>query len=265
MTDGQSNANTAPGPAIRIDRLAKVEEMHIDSSAAPVTHFAGPNQNIVVDAPYGQGRIIFVSDPYIYSNTGIGLADNVQFAINSVNAGAGALIAFDEYHQGFGRDRNRFLEFFAGTPIIAIFVQAVCLIGLVFYSQSRRFARAVPEPEPDRLTKLEYVSAMAELQQRSDAYDLAMENIYGDFRRRASRSVGLDNTTAGYGELARSISERTGSNVRDLSSLFFKCEEIIRGEPTNKAEILDLTSRLRTLESELNISRADRKRGGHGG
>ena len=132
------------------------------SLSGPVVHFGSTLGDVVADAPFGEGRIVYVSDPFIYSNVGIGLADNMQFAINSVNAGGG-LIAFDEYHQGFGRDQNRFLQFFAGTPIVAIFLQLVVLTGLVFFSRSRRFARPVPEPEPDRLSKLEYVSAMAEL------------------------------------------------------------------------------------------------------
>jgi hypothetical protein len=45
-----------------------------------------------------------------------------------------------------------------------------------------RFARALPANEPNRLFKLEYVSAMAELQRRTKVYDLAIENIYNEFR-----------------------------------------------------------------------------------
>jgi hypothetical protein len=58
------------------------------------------------------------------------------------------------------------------------------LIGLIFFSQSRRFARPLPPDEPNRLSKLEYVAAMAQLQQTTKGYDLAIENIYTDFRRR---------------------------------------------------------------------------------
>ena len=55
---------------------------------------------------------------------------------------------------------------------------------------------------------------MAELQQRTQAYDLAIENIYSDFRRRVSSLVGLDNTTTTRHELARRIAERTGDDQR---------------------------------------------------
>ncbi|MEQ1922515.1 MAG: hypothetical protein ABL952_08400, partial [Pyrinomonadaceae bacterium] len=155
---------------------------------------------------------------------------------------------------------NRFLQFFAGTPVVAIFLQAVVLIGLVFFSQSRRFARAVPEPEPDRLSKLEYVAAMAELQQRTRAFDLAIENIYTDFRRRVSRLLGLDNLTVKAHELSVAIADRSGLDRQRTEDILFKCEEIIRGEPTNKREVVELTTALREIEAKLGIRRAVEKK-----
>lgn len=225
------------------------------SQTAPMVHFASGDRNLVVDAPYGNGKIVFLADPYIISNGGIALVDNAQMAINLVVAGDG-IVAFDEYHQGYGTDNNRFLQFFAGTPVVAIFLQAVILVGFIFYSQSRRFARAVPEPEPDRLSKLEYVAAMAELQQRTRAFDLAIENIYTDFRRRVARLLGLDGFTAKSGEIATAITERTGLDRSKTEETLFKCEDIIRGEPTNKREVVTLIAALRELETKLGIKRA---------
>jgi hypothetical protein len=258
--DNDDEYEPAPFPTSQTAIKKAVDDISPIASAAPIAHFGSGENGMVVSMPYGAGRIVYVADPYIFSNGGIGLADNAQLAINTVAAGKG-LIAFDEFHQGYGQDRNRFLQFFEGTPVIAIFLQLILLVGFVFFSKSRRFARAVPEPEPDRLSKLEYVSAMAELQERTRAYDLAIENVYSDFRRRASRSLGLDNLSATYTELARAIAERTGDDNREVSSLLFKCEEIIRGEPTNKSETLELTASLRRLEAKLGISRAEKGRG----
>lgn len=225
------------------------------SQTAPLVHFASGDRNLVVEAPYGNGKIVFVADPYMISNSGIALVDNAQMAINTVATGDG-IIAFDEYHQGYGTDNNRFLQFFAGTPVVAIFLQAVILVGFIFYSQSRRFARAVPEPEPDRLSKLEYVAAMAELQQRTRAFDLAIENIYTDFRRRVARLLGLDGLTAKSVEIAKAIAERTGLDLSKTEETLFKCEDIIRGEPTNKKEVVSLIAALRDLEIKLGIKRS---------
>ncbi len=222
------------------------------SQYAPVAHIASDGRNILVDAPFGSGRIVYLSDPYVVSNGGIELVDNAQLAINIVSTAVGT-IAFDEYHQGFGGENNRFFEFFAGTPVVAIFFQCALLVGLIFFSQSRRFGRALPDTEPDRLSKLEYVSAMAELQQRTKAFDLAIENIYRDFRRRTARLVGVDNMSVSRTEFAARIAERSKADPNAVEDLLFKCDEIIIGEPTNKREVLSLVTRIREIEFALGL------------
>ncbi|MEQ1645220.1 MAG: DUF4350 domain-containing protein [Pyrinomonadaceae bacterium] len=248
---------------VNIQRIAPGKDERIPSTiesptdSGPLVHFANADRNLVVEAPFGSGKIVFVTDPYIVSNAGIAIADNAQLGINLV-ATNGGIIAFDEYHQGYGIDNNRFIQFFAGTPVVAIFIQAVVLIGFIFYSQSRRFARPVPEAEPDRLSKLEYVAAMAELQSRTRAYDLAIENIYNEFRRRAARLFGLEIHQATSRELAIRIAERVGLDRIQTETTLFKCEEIIRGEPTNKKQVVALTSELREIESKLGLARTRR-------
>ncbi len=224
---------------------------------APVVHFSDGEKNIAVDWPYGSGSIIMIADPYIVSNGGIGLADNVQFAVNVAGDGR---VVFDEYHHGFGSEQNRFIEYFAGTPALAILLQVVGLGALVLFSRSRRFARPVPEPESDRLSKLEYVSAMAELQRRTRAYDLAMENIFTDFRRRVTRHFGVDNRQTSRTRLAELIAAKTGQNAEELTTLFATCEAIVHGEPTREREILELTGRIREIEEGLGIMRRGRSK-----
>jgi hypothetical protein len=231
----------------------------VSALTAPVAHLSSGNKILLVDFPFGAGKIVFLTDPYIVSNAGIGLVDNAQLAVNIVAANDG-LIAFDEYHQGYGSNNNRLLSYFAGTPLLAIFLQFAVLAGLIFYSQSRRFARPLPEAEPNRLSKLEYVAAMAELQQRTRGYDLAIENIYTDFRRRVSRSLGVDNYTIARKDLAIMIAERAKIDANEAEDLMFKCEEIIYGEKTNKREVVRITVRLREIEEKLGLKRQRARR-----
>jgi len=228
--------------------------------SAPVVHLSADSRNILVDVPYGSGQIVFLSDPYIVANGGINLIDNAQLAVNIVTSREG-IIAFDEYHQGYGTNNNQLFRFFAGTPVIPIFLQLALILGLVFLSQSRRFARPVPSPEPNRLSKLEYVSAMAELQQRTKGYDLALENIYTDFRRRVSRLVGVDALKTRKQDLALLIVERLpDENPNELEELMQRSEDVMHGDKTNKKEVLRLTTRLREIEEKLGLQRRKRQR-----
>ncbi len=228
------------------------------SQIAPVVHLANREKNILVDVPYGSGRIVFLTDPFIVSNGGINLVDNAQIGINTV-ASRDGIIAFDEYHQGYGANDNRLFQYFAGTPVFPIIGQIVLLIGLIFFSQSRRFARPLPPDEPDRLSKLEYVAAMAQLQQRTKGYDLAIENIYTDFRRRVSRLLGVDNQSTSRKDLAHLLSERLNRDELEIYNLMRKCEDIMHGEPTNKKTVLHLASDLREIEETLGLAANGKK------
>ncbi len=230
------------------------EEIQTPALTAPFVHLSGGGKNLLADAPFGSGRIVYLADPFVVSNAGINLVDNAQMAINVVASRDGA-IAFDEYHQGFGTNNNRFLQYFAGTPVIAIFLQIALVLAFVFFSQSRRFARALPDVEPNRLSKLEYVAAMAELQRRTNAFDLAIENIYTDFRRRAARSVGADVFTTSREELARLIAERAGISEFETVAVMKKCEDIMHGAATNKKEVLTVATRLREIEERIGLKR----------
>ncbi|MBX3287997.1 MAG: DUF4350 domain-containing protein [Acidobacteria bacterium] len=233
------------------------EEEYEASFSAPVVHISDGDRVLLAEVPYGMGRIVVLADPFIVANGGISMADNARLAINL--AGSGPAV-FDEYHHGYGSGNNRLFEYFAGTPVIALLVQSALVLALVMYSRSRRFARAVPDPDPDRLSKLEYIAAMAELQQRTRAYDLAMENIYYDLRRRASRMLGVDGTAVKPEELAALISERSGLDREEVLRTILKCQAIVHGEPTNKNEMLRLTAWLRDAEEKLRLTRHRRTR-----
>jgi len=227
--------------------------------SAPVVHVVGNDRNVLVGIPYGAGEIVVLSDPFVVSNAGIGLVDNAQLAINVLSAGGG-IVAFDEFHQGYGANRNQFFAYFSGTPVLAIFGQLGLIVVLLMLSRSRRFARAVPEPEPDRRTKLEYVGAMAELQQRTKAYDLALENIFGDFRRRVSNLFGVDVRLTERRRLAGLIADRIKGDADEILAVLEKCQDIIHGEATNKKETVELAARLREIEGKLGMDRVVHRR-----
>src|SRR5574338_346119 len=64
-------------------------------SPAPVVHLVDDKGALLIDYAYGSGRVSVLTDPYIVSNGGIKLEDNLQLATNMLTEGGG-LIAFDE-------------------------------------------------------------------------------------------------------------------------------------------------------------------------
>lgn len=220
---------------------------------APVAHIGDADGAVVVDYNYGDGRVILVSDPYLISNGGLVLKDNLALAINVLGGPRNTgLIAFDEYHQGRGITRNAFASYFAGTSVLPIAGQIVVLVLVVLWTNGRRFARPLPLTQVDRRSSLEFVASMAELQERSRAYDLAIENIYTRTRRVLARHAGV-NYNSSRSEIAQRIAERSTIDRDELEKLMRECEEAINGEPVNSRDTIDIVKRLRKLERDLGL------------
>jgi hypothetical protein len=220
-------------------------------SPAPVANFMDDRGSLLVEYPHGKGRIVLLSDPYIVANNGIKLADNLQLAINVV-AGSGGVVAFDEFHQGRGATQNALIQYFEGTPVLAICAQLMLIGVAVVWSRGTRFGRPLPLPHVDRRSSLEFVASMAELHQRAKAHDLALENIYSRVRRVLVRHAGL-NQNASVGQIAARVAARSKLNQKQLESLMRSCEDTINGAPTSAKETLRLVKRLRGIEARLGL------------
>lgn len=223
----------------------------VSASPAPVVHISDNEGALLIDYNYGAGKVVLLSDPYLVSNGGIKLNDNLQLALNILTERDG-LIAFDEYHQGKGLSQNAFAGYFAGTPVLPIAAQVILLVLLVLWTNARRFGRPLPLARIDRRSSLEFVASMAELQLRSRAFDLAIENIYTRTRRVLARHAGVDYNSS-RSEIASRVAARSAIDAAKLEALMRQCEEAINGEPINGRDSLDLVKRLRKLERELGL------------
>jgi hypothetical protein len=226
-------------------------------SPAPVVHLATSKAPLLVDYHHGQGRIILLSDPFIVANGGISLKDNLQLAINLLTRSDG-LIAFDEFHQGYGTTHNAFVGYFSGTPVLAICGQIILLILLVLWTRGRRFARPLPLAQIDRRSSLEFVASMAELQQRARAFDLAIENIYSRTRRVLARYAGVDYNSPRK-VIAERIASRSTINAHQLETLMRQSEEAINGSGISERQSIELVKRLREVEATLGLRMRSRE------
>jgi hypothetical protein len=220
-------------------------------SPAPVVHLGDSQRALLVDYTLGNGRIVILSDPYIFSNGGLGLKDNLQLAINLLTTTEG-LIAFDEYHQGKGTTRNALIGYFSGTPILPILGQLVALILVILWTSSRRFARPLPLKQIDRRSSLEFVASMAELQHRARAFDLAIENVYTRTRRVLARYAGMEYNSP-RAEIASRVAARSSLESQALEVLMRQCEEAINGAPVTERQSIQLVKRLRDVERALGL------------
>lgn len=255
---GNDEAGTEPSPtASSSPAKSGPANPPTTSSPAPVAHLTSAGTIVLLDYAHGKGRIVLLSDPYIVANDGIALRDNLQLAINLVAASDG-ITAFDEYHHGRAITRNAFVNYFAGTPVLAICGQLALLVLLVLWTRGRRFARPLPLPQVDRRSSLEFVASMAELQQRAQAFDLAIENIYSRTRRVLARYAGVDYNTP-RAEIAARVAARSTLSAHQVETLMRQSEEAINGGGISERQSIQLVKRLRELESALGLRMRSRE------
>ncbi|MEO7970935.1 MAG: DUF4350 domain-containing protein [bacterium] len=223
---------------------------------APVVHLSVDGKSLLLDYPHGRGRIVILSDPFIVANDGINLKDNLQLGINLVSNNG--LIAFDEFHQGRGNTHNAFVNYFSGTPILALGGQLALLLILILWTRGRRFARPLPLTLVDRRSTLEFVASMAELQERARAFDLAIENIYGRTRRVLARYAGVDYNTP-RAEIAARVAARSSLEAHSLETLMRQSEEAINGASISERQSIQLVKRLREVENALGLRMRSRQ------
>ena len=225
----------------------------VDSRAA--TYHIGDDQTAVLaDVQVGKGRVVLLTDPYVIANNGISEADNVMVALNVLAERPAGTIVFDEYHHGYGASSTSggLMSYFRGTPVPWMMAQAGLIAALVVYSFGRRFGRPVPLRTERRTTNLEFVSSMANITRLAQASDLAMQNIYSEFRKRLCRFSGVP-ARIENDRLAAVAARRAALDERELAALLARCEQISKGAQVSESELLKLVSRTREIESQLGL------------
>jgi len=225
-------------------------------TGAPSVGYVGDSTGPALAAvPYGKGRVILLTDPYIIANNGLLKEENVKLALNIVREVApDKKIAFDEYHHGYDAkfQADGMLGYFSGTPVMWMLAQFGLLTLVVVYTRGRRFARALPLKEEDRASSLEFVGSMAHLQSLASASDLAIENIYGRFRQRLCRYAAMP-TNVTPRELAAAVGRRGRIPEGPLYKILVRCEEILAGTAVNDDELLSITTRIRGWQNDLRL------------
>ena len=219
----------------------------------PVVHIGDEAGAVLADFDLLKGRVLFLSDPFVVSNSGIGRGSNLTLVLNMLHA-LGApkkAILFDEFHHGYQSETNPLLAYLHGTPVLWILATSLLLVAAIFFSRGKRYGRPLPSPTLDRHSPLEFVSSMANLEQVSRARDLAVENIYPRFKSRMARLLGL-RLRSSPNEFAAAVARRrTSVSPDEMRRTIEESEAILAGHAIDDHRLVDLVARMRRIASRL--------------
>ncbi|MCI0661079.1 MAG: DUF4350 domain-containing protein [Acidobacteria bacterium] len=237
------------------------EDDSADTLESPVVHLGDAEGAILADFEYGEGRLVFLSDPFVIANNGIARGANLRLALNLINALSEDkdTILFDEYHHGYQSQSNPLVNYFRGTPMVWLLIQGALLCILAVYTYGRRFARPLPLPQIDRNSPLEFVGSMANLLQVARARDLALENIYPRFRSQLCRRLGISARANTQEIIAGLRYHHLPISEIDFRQALSDGEMVMKGEQIDDSHLVTIVRRMRRITAVLN--RGSLKRG----
>ncbi len=243
--EGEATKSPTPQPA-------KEKEQPL---YAPVIHMGDEKGAILADFKYGEGRVVFLSDPFVIANNGILRGSNLTLALNLVNSlsaeESARTILFDEFHHGFHSESNPLVNYFRGTPMPWLLGQALLAGLLLAYTYGRRFARPLPLPRADRHSPLEFVGSMANLQRVAQARDLAIENIYPRFRSKVCRRLGLT-SRAPVDEIISNLRQsHLPLSEDEVREVLKDGEMVLKGEQIDDLQLVNIVTRMRRILAQL--------------
>ena len=151
--------------------------------------FGDRGSAFVTSATQGQGRIISVADPGVFTNGALDQADNSVLALRLLVPSAGSAVAvLDPNPPGSGRTT-------LGDLIADRVFQAILQLGVAFvlYAlwRSRRVGAPVTEHQPVAIAGSQFVRAVGGLHLRTHATDRAATTLRMDTRRAVCSRYGI--------------------------------------------------------------------------
>jgi hypothetical protein len=131
--------------------------------------------------PHGEGRVLLVADPSLWTHRGLLRGDNVLFLYNvaALDAADGR-VYFDEYHHGL-RAGGGYWDYLRYHDQHWDLLQLLAVVGLAFWAAGVRLGPAVRLPQPGRADAVDYASAVARIYQRAGVTRPLARNLARDF------------------------------------------------------------------------------------
>jgi hypothetical protein len=204
----------------------------------------------------GAGRIVFVSDPYAFSNETLRTTDNAVWIAARTSEWAKTIL-IDEYHHGFGQRRDM-------MPLIGTFLISpwgfVCmnlaLAGIVFMlGTRRRFGRPIEELPVERTSPIEAVEALGGLFETARARVLSVRTIHQYLNVQLTSLFGYAIDLSNPAVRER-IASRSSLSRRELDSYADAVKQAIDGEILSDAELLRIARAATTISRSFSHGNA---------
>ena len=183
---------------------------------------------------HGDGRVIVIADPSIWTHRGLTREDNVVLLYNVLRMDTIAgRVYFDEYHHGI-QSSGGYWEYLRYHDLHWLAIQLALLVALGMWAAAVRLGPALPRPAPPSEDTVDFASGVARIYQRAGVVQRMANHISRDFSDRITRILRLKRN-ASTEEILRTWKARHDeASTRELSELIHKTEELRDGLGANR-------------------------------
>lgn len=207
----------------------------------------------------GEGAILALADPALFSNARLEVAGHARLALNITQAHAGSgVVLVDEFHHGHGH-QSAFLRYLKGTAAPWMLAQAALAFLALMLARGTRFGPPIPAGEVARASSLEYVGALGDLYRRAGARRLAGHTLAKSFRRTLTEVLG-----SRPGEESVTLAARATRLLGVQAERVQACLEAGPGMAASDEKLLKFAQEVHRLETRLRRRAAGPPRDGGG-
>jgi len=181
----------------------------------------------VVEYDEGAGHVVWWASATPLENGSITRAQNMEFFLNALGPREGHQFYWDESLHGEVHSQWFYARGTAMNLLICGFLGLGLLVVLSF---SRRTGPVRDLPMPVRSAPVEFLEALGSLYGKAGASGVAVELVYGRFRREMGKLCGVSGMQLSAAELAAVLRQRFPQSSPDLEADLAACEEAVQND-----------------------------------
>ena len=231
----------------------------IGSDADVVPLYGRGTESAVITFRQGEGRVFFMSCPYIFGASGLTFPENATFLYNLMSTiPRKARIGLAEYrYYGTGTVHS-------SDPLLALLFQTPGGLGILYLGMAlfvflmlrgRRFGKPLEARETHRRLSSEYVLAMTALYQKGNTRREVLSQLRDGFRADlgARWNVNINLKTDAFVE--EIATRRSGINTDELQRLLTDLEP---SGDISEAQLLEIAKKVEAYYDKSNLRRRNR-------
>ncbi|MDQ2754900.1 MAG: DUF4350 domain-containing protein, partial [Actinomycetota bacterium] len=232
--------------AVAAVRIGPADTFRGPTDSSATTCFPSQDGFFALEAPVGQGTVVALAGPQLWTNQALGLESNSVLAADLLVSSPGATVAWLGATVSLLGSGHASLWSLTGPRVRELLVGLLVAAVVVATWRSRRLGRPISEPATVPLPGSSHVAAVGRLLARDRQAVHASQVLRRELVNELAAFLGVGRQTP-LAVLANLAAVRTGTDEAAL------LEVLTDGRPLDESGLVELAARIQTIRQETLI------------